>query len=168
MKTCKTWTKQNKPKSVTKIVHILKKKPNKRNKMMNNTNFFRPLKLQQIVKNDIKIYQFVNTSTASSWNKYKKRFFLDLGGLIIIADRKHTSNKKKNVVVVKCISSSKNSDKLRMIDRIQHENLFWVLRFRQIILLRISEPRCLFGRNCNVSKLFHKNRINCHSWTNTF
>jgi hypothetical protein len=74
------------------------------------------------VKNDIKIYQFVNTSTAFSWNKYKKRFFLDLDDLIIIANRKHTFNKEKNVVVVKCISSSKNNDKLRMINRIQHEN----------------------------------------------
>jgi hypothetical protein len=37
-----------------------------RSKMMKNTDFFRSLKLQQIVKNDIKIYQFVNTSTAFS------------------------------------------------------------------------------------------------------
>jgi hypothetical protein len=74
------------------------------------------------VKNDIRVYQFVNTSTASSWNKYKKRFSLDLDDLVIIANRKHTFNKEKNVVVVKCISSSENSDKLRMINRIQHEN----------------------------------------------
>lgn len=42
------------------------RKLSKRNKMMNNTGFFRSFKLQQIVENDIKIYQFVNTSTAFS------------------------------------------------------------------------------------------------------
>ena len=41
------------------------KKLNKGNKMMNSTNFLRSFKFQQIVKNDIKIYQFVNTSKAS-------------------------------------------------------------------------------------------------------
>ncbi len=97
-------------------------KLSKRSKMMKSIDFSRSLKLQQIVKNDIKVYQFVNTSTASSWNKYKKRFSLDLDDLVIIANRKHTFNKEKNVVVVKCISSSENSDKLRMINRIQHEN----------------------------------------------
>ena len=97
-------------------------KLSKRSKMMDSTGFPRPLKLQQIVEDGIRAYQFVDTSTASPWNKYKKRFSLDLGGLVIIADRKHTSNKEGNVVVVKCISGSENSDKLRMIDRIQHEN----------------------------------------------
>ncbi len=97
-------------------------KLSKRSKMMKSIDFSRSLKLQQIVKNDIRVYQFVNTSTASSWNKYKKRFSLDLDDLVIIANRKHTFNKEKNVVVVKCISSSENSDKLRMINRIQHEN----------------------------------------------
>lgn len=74
------------------------------------------------MEDGIRAYQFVDTSTASPWDKYKKRFSLDLGGLVIIADRKHTSNKEGNVVVVKCISGSENSDKLRMINRIQHEN----------------------------------------------
>lgn len=42
------------------------KKLNKQNKMMNSISFFRLFKLQQIMKNDIKIYHFVNTLTAFS------------------------------------------------------------------------------------------------------
>jgi hypothetical protein len=41
-------------------------KLSKRSKMMKSIDFSRSLKLQQIVKNDIRVYQFVNTSTASS------------------------------------------------------------------------------------------------------
>jgi hypothetical protein len=41
-------------------------KLNKKNKMMKSTNFSRSFNLQQIVKNDIKVYQFVNTSTTFS------------------------------------------------------------------------------------------------------